>query len=104
MPFNFKIPFHRTINSGNLTEEEKLEKLKEFIIEQEKTAQSMCDNPDDVNKEAPTRKFNYSKDRSSEPRDSHRCMSDDACEVKWFGLGCNKLAKEPSAKKRRQML
>ena len=62
MPFNFKIPFHRNLNSGDLTEEEKLEKLKEFIIEQEKTAQSMCDNPDDVKKEAPTRKFNYSKE------------------------------------------
>ena len=106
LPFTFRRPFLETIDDLNTSDEAKVSKLKVLLEEEKTRAQLTCQMMlDHVEKETPVRRSsNYSKERVKYQGDKHSCYEDDACEVKWFGLGCKKLVEISNVEERRNIL
>ena len=109
LPFAFRRPFLETIDDLNTPDVTKISKLKTLLEEEKTRAQLTCQMMlDNVEKETPVRRSsNYGRDRNDRNntrQDKHSCYEDDACEVKWFGLGCKKLVEVAKVEERRDIL
>ena len=104
----------------NVTEKEKLKKIKEFLEKKKVAAQQECqlqegesESREKVRKNPGGRTNNINRGNQN-PRQSgtqgqsnqtrHNCYEDQFCEVKWHGLGCQELYKIPKVDDRNAFL